>query len=386
MAFTGRRIISLDDLAVINQELAALARAGVPLEPGLMALARDESGRIGRFAAGVAASMESGKSLADAVAERDAEIGPLYRAVVEAGARSGRLSVALDGMASACQRLAETRRLATASLVYPLVVALLTIPFGLYLGFRVLPGIRVFRVETLRPTMERQQAAARQAVPMWAPATAAGFAAVGVGWWCWSRRSLSLESSQTSTRRQARGESAPSELAVSPGPTPGSRRGCAWLSWLWFPSAVRSMRREGQWASLAEILAELVAAGASLPAALRLAGRATGVGSLAAATSDLASQLEQGAKLAATHATGSGLPRLLIWALQWGSDPVALERLLRQAAETYRRSADRRAEWLTDCLPAMMSLSIGGTAVFTYALWLFVPWVRTLHDIAAYAP
>ena len=46
--------LSLDNLIALSDEIAALARAGVPLERGLAELGREMPGRLGRFAAELA--------------------------------------------------------------------------------------------------------------------------------------------------------------------------------------------------------------------------------------------------------------------------------------------------------------------------------------------
>lgn len=43
----ARGDLSLDDLAALNDEIVALVRAGLPLEPGLTGARRDLRGRLG---------------------------------------------------------------------------------------------------------------------------------------------------------------------------------------------------------------------------------------------------------------------------------------------------------------------------------------------------
>ena len=62
--------MTLDDLIALNDEIAALVRAGVPLEAGLAELGGDLPGRLGRFAAALAERTARGESLAQAIAAR----------------------------------------------------------------------------------------------------------------------------------------------------------------------------------------------------------------------------------------------------------------------------------------------------------------------------
>src|SRR5271155_2418897 len=91
--------ITIDQLLALNAEMAALVRAGVPLERGLVVTGRDLKGRRGAITTALARRLNRGESLSDALAGERESIPPLYCAVVEAGARSGQLSIALEGLA-----------------------------------------------------------------------------------------------------------------------------------------------------------------------------------------------------------------------------------------------------------------------------------------------
>ena len=47
---SSKPVITLDQLVALNDEIAALVRAGVPLDRGLRSLGEDLPGRLGRFA------------------------------------------------------------------------------------------------------------------------------------------------------------------------------------------------------------------------------------------------------------------------------------------------------------------------------------------------
>jgi len=121
--------ITLDQLIALNDEMAALARAGVPMEKGLIKLGNDLPGSLGRIAGHLGQRLESGQDLAQALAE-DASLPPAYRALVAAGIRSGRLAAAMEGMSSLIRQAAETRRLVAVSLIYPLL--LLSVAYVLF--------------------------------------------------------------------------------------------------------------------------------------------------------------------------------------------------------------------------------------------------------------
>jgi hypothetical protein len=55
--------LTLDQLAALSQEIAALARAGVPLDRGLRELGRELPGRLGKLAAEMSGGLAEGKAL-----------------------------------------------------------------------------------------------------------------------------------------------------------------------------------------------------------------------------------------------------------------------------------------------------------------------------------
>ncbi len=119
---SGGGAITIDELLALNAEIAALVRAGIPLERGLIVAGRDLKGRLERVAAALAQRLDRGESLHDALGRESASIPPLYRAVVEAGARSGQLPIALEGMARYVRGYSEARAAIGVALWYPLLV------------------------------------------------------------------------------------------------------------------------------------------------------------------------------------------------------------------------------------------------------------------------
>src|SRR5262245_19183177 len=98
--------LSLEQFIALNDELAALARAGVPLEKGLADVCRDLPGRLGAAAQTLGVRLNAGEGLAQIIAEDQSAFPPVYRAAVLAGLRSGRLAVALEGISTTARRTA----------------------------------------------------------------------------------------------------------------------------------------------------------------------------------------------------------------------------------------------------------------------------------------
>src|SRR5689334_15506248 len=124
--------IALDQLLTLNEEIAALVRAGSPLDRGLLEAGRDVRGRLGRIAGVLGRRLNRGEGLAEALEAEKRSIPPLYRAVVEVGARSGRLAAALEGMARYLRGVGDVRRAIGLALWYPMLVVCLA--YGLFVG------------------------------------------------------------------------------------------------------------------------------------------------------------------------------------------------------------------------------------------------------------
>ena len=88
-----------DDLTILNEEIAGMARAGLPLDKGLAALARDMGrGRLRKVTAQLAADLKAGQPLPQAIERQGTHVPPFYAGLIEAGIRSGRITEVLATM------------------------------------------------------------------------------------------------------------------------------------------------------------------------------------------------------------------------------------------------------------------------------------------------
>ena len=132
---------SLEQLLAFNDEIAALVRAGVPLEQGLSELGREASGKLSELATQLADRMESGESLAEIVDKDGSAFPPVWRSVVMAGIRSGDLAVALESLSRTGRRAMELRRSLALALIYPAMVLALSFLLLLFSLKRLIPII-----------------------------------------------------------------------------------------------------------------------------------------------------------------------------------------------------------------------------------------------------
>jgi type II secretory pathway component PulF len=291
-----------------------------------------------------------GEELDEALAACQADLPPLYIAVVRAGMKSGRLSAALEGLAVSARRIGELRRVTATALIYPVIVFLLgwamLVGFVAFFAPQVLPGFRDFRVDSagVIAWFARLAPSAR----WWGPLGPAVVLLGVVIWWWQSRKALSL--------------------------------GGGWLGWV--PGA-RAMVRLSQSATFADVLALLVDQRVPLADGLRLASAACGNRAMAADADQLATAIERGAGPHEYVARAGRFPPLISWFLSAGQEARSLVSALRHAAGSYHERARQRAETVQSFLPVILTLLIGGTTVLAYALLVFVPWINLLKTVGA---
>ena len=344
--------VSLDQLIALNDEIAALVRAGVPLERGLAELGADIPGRLGDVMQRLGSRLGAGESLPRALAAEGQALPPIYCAVVEAGLRSGRLSAALEGMGYFARGYTEMRRAVGLALLYPLLVFSLA-----YLLF-------VMFVTQIAPRFVREFEHERVAVHggltllnwlghtagYWGPAVPAVLALVGVIWLASGRASV-----------------------LDPGRIDRLVRYLPWA---------RGVLVASRSAGFADVLALLVEHDVPMPEAVGLAANATGDRELIEAGREIAGAIQRGDPLRGTYGPARVVPPVLRWLMVSGHEQAALISALRHAAETYRRRAQNRADMARTLLPTMLLLAIGAVVTLFYGLTLFVPMTALLSNLS----
>jgi type II secretory pathway component PulF len=333
---------SLDEFMALNDQLAALVEAGVPLDVDLGRPAQTAA-TLERINALVARRVSQGTSLAAAIESEDKLMTPSYRSLVQLGLRSENLAAGLAGSNRLATSALQARQATRLALVYPAIVCCLAfvglIGFCLYFvpvlestygSLRIPAGSGLQTLRVLRGTL-----------PYWASAVPLA-ALLIVGW-----------------------------RAQSP-----SR------SWPILPARARAILEERA-ASFADALATLLDAGTPLPEALRLAADGWNDAAQGEATRLLATALDQGQPISESSPFVARFPPFLRWALLSAASTMPIASALRTAAKTYRRSAARRQRRLQVVIPMVAGLAIGGTAALLYGLALFIPVVEMLRGLAA---
>ncbi|MFN0135346.1 MAG: type II secretion system F family protein, partial [Phycisphaerae bacterium] len=103
--------LSLDDFRYMNDQIATITSAGVPLEPGLRAMASETgSRRLKATLTELADSLAAGVSLDDALRRQESRFPASYAGTIAAGIRSGDLGGTLYAVSSHLRLKGEVRR------------------------------------------------------------------------------------------------------------------------------------------------------------------------------------------------------------------------------------------------------------------------------------
>jgi type II secretory pathway component PulF len=128
------------EFAAFNQQLAHLAKAGLPLEHGLRLIAADlGSGRLSRTVEQVAAELEGGTPLGEAFEKHRGRFPALYGRLVAAGVRAGNLPGVLFNLGRHLELVQRLREAVWRAFAYPLMVLAGLIVVLVFVGLYVLP-------------------------------------------------------------------------------------------------------------------------------------------------------------------------------------------------------------------------------------------------------
>ena len=342
---------TIEQLVALNDEILSLTHSGVPLELGLRELGGGTTGALHDISEALAERMSAGASLSEALRAEDRRLPVVYRTVVEAGLRSGKLSAALEAISNYAGELVELRRKITLALLYPFMVV--TLAYFLFAVFivnlveRFCETYEVFRIP-LPWSLSILSFLAETVSSWWAVPPLCLI--VAVAWWMATGGAGMLSFT-------------------------GPARLLAWIP------GVGRISRAFQFANFADLLALLVEQQVPLPEGLRLTAETTGDARLRRAAQQLATRIEQGQTASANGTGRFGFPPFLFWVLTCGQPEGGLARLLRHAAAIYRRRATVMANWFKLIFPIVAGLVIGGGVTMLYAATLFGPLARFWQDL-----
>lgn len=332
--------VSLENVIALNEELAALSAAGVAIDLG------DTHGSLESTLAKVNSNLalraSQGESVYAALSESD-DLPTAYQNALLASVETNEPSLVLEGVTRQAIANNEMRSSAGYSLLQPLIVFALAYCGFIFLCLYFSPTLeRIYGQMRETPNLGvRFLATCREWMPIWAPLVPL---LVGLAIEAWKWRS-------------------------------GSRR-------IWLPGSRKYFSTINH-ATFAEQAASLLESQVAVPESLRIAAKATNDTNLASAVETVALAHNQTEPLSpADYKKLSSLPPFLRWVLTSNSDRDSLAQMLRFAAETYRRSADRQEGVWYLLLPTVIAAVLGGAIVFAFALVMFGTYIALLYDLA----
>jgi general secretion pathway protein F len=342
---------ALADFILLNEEIAALVRARIPLEANLERIGAELPGKSGELAERIGRRMQSGENLVQAMEAECGSMPPAYRAAMVAGVESGQLGKALEAVVESATRMDQMRRVSALALVYPLILIGIVFPLLTLMLVLLVPRFSWLKASQFKSI--EWLANTPHIAPILAVAVPVLIIGTAIIWWWRSGR-----------------------LGYGPrfsllGTLTGSSR----------------VRRWSQASQFAETMLLLLDRGIPLPQSLRLAGEASDDRRLRAAALDTAQRIEHGgtaSSFAASSADGrmSDFPVLIRLAMHHADNGRLLVASLRQARTMYRDRAIRAADWYTEYLPILLTVAIGGTFTIFFALFVFWPYASMLHELS----
>lgn len=343
---------ALNDFIRLNEEIVTVVRARLPLEPHLQRISRELPARTGRLVERIRGRLAAGETLWAAIEAECADLPPIYRAAMLAGTTSGHPGRSIELLAGTAKRMQQVRQITGVAILYPLIIIAVASALFAFVVTSIVPRFEWLNrlhfgpLATLSkwPTVTLCLAAAL-------PALATIVAAV---WWLRSRRIAGGWSTRFGM-------------------------------FAWLPGA----RRINKWsnaAEFAELLLMMTENGVPLHEALHLAGEASPDKRIQRVAQQIAENSRQGAALVErTNKSDSdlnALPLLIRVALQHAADRAVFTAIVRQASSLYRDRALRAAESYIEFIPIALTVAIGGSLTFAFALMILWPYASALREVA----
>ena len=137
-----RRAFNATQLSIWTRQLAGLVSAGLPLERALTSLADEAEHPAQRdVVATVRAEVNSGSTLAAALAQHPGEFSNIFVAVIGAGEHSGNLGLVLDRLADELEEQQNLSAKLLGAALYPAIVSVVALAIVLFLLAYVVPQV-----------------------------------------------------------------------------------------------------------------------------------------------------------------------------------------------------------------------------------------------------
>lgn len=345
--------LSPDQLIYLNEEIAGMARAGLPLEEGLASIAREMShGNLKQATQCLADDLKRGKTLPEAIAAQQGRMPKFYSSLMNAGIRGGNLPDVLSLLTTYARSLSDLYSVVYTALFYPMMVILIAVFLIAMIMVFVMPQfISIFNDFGMRLPLFTQMVVniCQNPIPtLVMPLSGIGLIAI----------IFRFLLNATETGR------------------------CMWAKIIYSLPVFGVLIRSARLAAFTDLLAILVENQMPLPEAFELAADAGADPILKNGANKIAEKLCQGASLAMALKEFKILPEVVSWMAGMGELKGNLPQTLRQAAQMYSRQVAVRSSMVQSVFPPLLVVLCAGfiTSVFVFAV--FLPLINLLEGLS----
>lgn len=326
--------LSRRELALVTRQFATLVRAGLTIEDSFNVLIeQSESARARSLLAAVRGKILEGQSLSHSLDAHPNAFPQIYRAMIDAGEQSGRLSDVLERLADFTESRENLRDKVVLAFIYPALVTVVALAVVALLLVYVVPQVtRVF-------------ANLGQALPL------ATRILIGI--------SNFVRASGVVSLAALAGALVAGRLLLRS--RVWRHRWHAWL--LRLPLAGRLIRGVNA-ARFADTLGILTASGVPLLPSLQSAAAVVTNLPMRAAVEDAVRRVREGRALAPALGAAKLFPPLVIHLIASGEATGRLDQMLARAAEAQSRELESWVRGLTALLEPLLILAMGAIVLF----------------------
>ncbi|MEY3701980.1 MAG: hypothetical protein RI891_1272 [Gemmatimonadota bacterium] len=332
--------VSLRDIVVFTRQFSTMIDAGLPLVQALGILAKQsENPVLQGVIRQVVFDVESGRTVADALAKHPRAFSELYVSMVAAGEAGGILDTILLRLATFLEKSDALVRKVKSALIYPCVI----------LGIAV-AAVAILLVVVI-PTFQEMFASVGLVLPLPTRLVIALSAALQAYWWAFLGILAGLIVAVRRTYGSSRGRLAIDRLLLA---TP----------------IVGDLIRKTAVSRFTRTLGTLVSAGVSILDGLEITAKTAGNRVVADAILASRSSIAGGDTIAAPLARSQVFPPMVISMISVGEQTGGLDEMLRKIADFYDTEVDTAVSGLLSIVEPVLivalGLIVGGMVVAMY--------------------
>jgi type IV pilus assembly protein PilC len=348
--FQGR--IKTKLLMVFTRQLATLVEAGLPLLRGLHVLQRQEKNpQLHAAVIGMAESVESGSTFAEALAQYPKVFTLFYINMVKAGEASGALNTVLTRLAEFMEKSQKIRNKVRGAMVYPIVVMVMAmVILGVLMVF-VIPKFKEIFDDLLQgkalPALTQLVIGASDLVAKNGLYLLAGIIGVVILFRMWGK----------------------------------TERGRRSLDVMKLKAPIfGQLVRKTAIANFTRTLGTLMTGGVPILQALNIVKEVTNNAVLAKAIAQVHDSVKEGETIVSPLEASGVFPAMVVSMIQVGEETGALPEMLMKVAENYDDEVDTAVEALTSIIEPIMIIFLA-VVVGTIVIAMFLPLVTIIGSL-----